>query len=164
MIDSMVKTVIENITIQDVLEAINKKYGNKTALRIKNEDGSFREISYVKLGRRVVSISSVLMNLGINKGDPVAIFSENRPEWAAAYFGIISCGGAVLPIDVKLTDNEVQFILNDSRARCVFVSGKYLATIDRLRNVLPYIENIIVLDKTSRKDIIQLNKLRPRRG
>lgn len=78
MIDSMVKNVLQNVTIKDALEAINKKYGNKTALRIKNEDGSFREISYVELGRRV------------------AIFSENRPEWTAACFGIISCGGIIL--------------------------------------------------------------------
>ena len=160
----MVKTVLSDITIRDILESINKKYGNKTALRIKNEDGSFREISYVKLGRRVVSISSVLINLGIDKGDRVAIFSENRPEWATAYFGIISCGGVVLPIDVKLTDNEVQFILNDSRAKCIFVSAKYLKTIDRLRIVLPHLKNIILLDKSPRTDIIQLNKLRPHRG
>ena len=76
MIDSMVKNVLQNVTIKDVLEAINKKYGNKTALRIKNEDGSFREISYVKLGRRVVSISSVLINLGIKKGDRVLIVDD----------------------------------------------------------------------------------------
>ena len=164
MIDSMVKTVLSDITIKDVLEAINKKYGNKTALRIKNEDGSFREISYVKLGWRVVSISSVLINLGIAKGDRVAIFSENRPEWAAAYFGIISAGGIILPIDTKLTDNEVQFILNDSQAKCIFVSGKYLEAIDRLRIVLPHLKDIILLDKSPRTDIIQMHKLRPHRG
>ena len=164
MIDSMVKTVLKNITIKDILEALNKKYGDKTALRIKNEDGSFRQISYAKLGRRVVSISSVLINLGIKKGEPVAIFSENRPEWVAAYFGIISCASIVLPIDIKLTDNEVQFILNDSQAKCVFVSGKYLSMIDRLRIVLPHIQNIIVFDACQRNDVIQLNKLRPHRG
>ena len=164
MIDLMVKTVLKNITINDILEAINRKYGNKPALSIKNEDGTFRQITYVKLGRRVVSISSVLINLGIKKGDRVAIFSENRPEWASAYFGIISSGGIILPIDVKLTGNEVQFILNDSQAKCIFLSGKYLETIDRLRNVLPHLENIILFDKSDRKDIIQLNKLRPHRG
>ncbi len=164
MIDSMVKTVLSNITIGDILETINKKYGNKTALRIKTDDGSFREISYVKLGRRVVSISSVLINLGINKGDRVAIFSENRPEWAAAYFGIISCGSIILPMDVKLADAEVKFILNDSQAKCIFVSGSHLETIDRLRPSLPYLKNIILLDKTDRTDLIQLHKLRPHRG
>jgi len=164
MIDSMVKTVLKNVTIGDILETINKKYGNKTALRIKNEDGSFREISYVKLGRRAVSLSSVLINLGIIKGDRVAILSENRPEWAAAYFGIMSCGGTILPIDVKLTDTEIKFILNDSQAKCIFLSGKYLDTIDRLRGELPHLQNIILLDKSPRSDIIQLNKLRPHRG
>ncbi len=164
MIDSMVKTVLRNVTIGDILETINKKYGNKTALRIKNDDGSFREISYVKLGRRVVSISSVLINLDIKKGDRVAILSENRPEWAAAYFGIMSCGGVILPVDVKLTDVEIRFILNDSQAKCIFLSGKYLDTIDRLKADLPHLKNIILLDKSPRTDIIQLTKLRPHRG
>jgi len=164
MIDAMVKNVLQNITINDILEAINKKFGNKTALRIKNEDGSFREISFVKLGRRVVSISSVLINLGIQKLDRVAIFSENRPEWAAAYFGIISSGGVILPIDVKLSDNEVSFILNDSQAKCIFVSSKYLGTITRLKASLPHLKNIILFDKSQRTDVIQLHKLRPHRG
>lgn len=164
MIDSMVKTVLKDITIRDILETINKKHGNKTALRIKNEDGSFREISYTKLGRRVVSISSVLINLGIEKGDRIAIFSENRPEWAAAYFGIISCGGVILPLDVKLTYAEVRFILNDSQAKCIFVSGGLIETIDHLRPDLKYLKNIILLDKSPRTDIIQLSKLRPHRG
>lgn len=164
MINSMVKTVLKNITIKDILETINKKHGNKTALRIKNEDGSFREISYTKLGRRVVSISSVLINLGIDKGDRIAIFSENRPEWAAAYFGIISCGGAILPLDVKLTSAEVRFILNDSQAKAIFVSDGLIEMIDRLRPDLKYLKNIILLDKSSRTDVIQLSKLRPHRG
>jgi len=164
MIDSMVQNVLQNATIKDILEAINKKYGNKTALRIKGEDGSFRQITFVKLGRRVVSISAVLINLGIQKGDRVAIFSENRPEWAAAYFGVISSGGTILPIDVKLSDPELQFILNDSQAKCVFVSEKYLPAIDRMRNVLPHLKHVILLDKSPRQDIIQLHKLRPHRG
>jgi long-chain acyl-CoA synthetase len=164
MINSMVKTVLENVTIADILETINRQYGNKTALRIKNEDGTFREVSYVKQGRRVVSISSVLINLGIMKGDRVAILSENRPEWAAAYFGILSCGGIILPIDIKLTDAEIKFILNDSQAKCIFVSGKYIDTLDRLKGCLAHLKNIILLDKSPRADVIQLNKLRPHRG
>jgi len=164
MIDSMVKNVLKSITIRDVLEAINKKFGHKTALRIKNNDGSFREVSFVKLGRRVVSLSSVLINLGIQKGDRIAILSENRPEWVEAYFGIITSGAIVLPVDVKLTEKEIQFILNDSRAKCIFTSSEYIGTLDNLKTVLPYIENIILLDKTDRKDLIQLTKLRPHRG
>lgn len=164
MIDSMVKTVLANITIKDVLEAINRRYGGKAALRIKEDGGKFREVSFVKLGRRVVSISSALINLGVSKGDRVAILSENRPEWVEAFFGIISCGGIVLPVDAKLTSNEIQFILNDSKARCVFVSAAHIGTIDGLRRVLPHLEKVIIFDKSDRADTISLNKLRPHRG
>jgi len=164
MIDSMVKTVLKNITIKDILEAINKKYGTRPALRISSSDGSFREISYLKLGRRVTSISSVLINFGIKKGDTVGILCENRPEWALAFFGVISCAGTVVPVDVNLTPKEIQFILNDSKVKCIFTSEKYLSVIDDLKSVLPHLERVILFGKTERKDVIPLGKLKPHRG
>lgn len=164
MINSMLKTVFQNITIKDVLEAINKKYGTKPALRIKIKEGHLKEISYVKLGRRVVSVSSALINLGIKKGDKIAILSENRPEWALAYFGIVSCAGIVVPIDAKLSNKEIQFIMNDSRVKCVFVSDKYLPAIDDLKSVLPYLENVILFDRSERKDVMLLKNLSRHRG
>jgi len=159
MINKMVKTVLENTTIMDVLEAINKKYGNATALRIKKKDGTLKEISFTKLGRRTVTISSALINLGVKKNDKIAILSENRPEWVLAFFGIISCAGIIVPIDIKLSENEIQFILNHSRAKCIFVSQKYINIIDRLRPVLPYLETLILLDSSSRGDVILLKKM-----
>lgn len=164
MIDSMVKTVLQDITVKDILEAINKKYGTRPALRIKTKEGPLKEISYVKLGRRVTSVSSALINLGIKKSDKVAILSENRPEWALAYFGIISCAGIVVPIDVKLSNKEIQFIMNDSRVKCVFVSRKYLHVIDDLKSVLPYLEKVILLDRSDRKDVMLLKNLSRHRG
>jgi long-chain acyl-CoA synthetase len=164
MIESMARTVLQNITIRDILEAINKQYGNKTALRMKKEDGTYRRISYAKLGRRVVGISSVLINLGVKKSDRVAIFSENRPEWAAAYFGIISAGGVVVPLDAKLTDNEVRFILHDSQAKCVFTSESRIDTMDRVKPFLPHLEKIILLDRSQRRDVMHLGQLKPHRG
>ncbi|NQT22914.1 MAG: AMP-binding protein [Candidatus Omnitrophica bacterium] len=159
MINKMVKTVLENLTIMNVLEAINKKYGNATALRVKKKDGSLKEISFTKLGRRTVTISSALINLGINKNDRVGILSENRPEWVLAFFGIISCAGAVVPLDTKLSESEIQFILNDSQTKCVFVSEKYLPVIDSLKAVLPHLEHVILLDGSKRRDLILLKKL-----
>jgi len=164
MINSMVKTVLQNLTIRDILEAINKKYGQRPALRVKTKDGRLKDISYVKLGRRVVTVSSALMELGVKKADKVAILSENRPEWALAYFGIISCAGIVVPIDVKLSTKEIQFIMNDSRVKCVFVSAKYIPVIDELKTVLPNLEHIILLDRAGRGDVMLLKNLSRHRG
>ena len=164
-IHGMTKAVLRNITIHDVLEVINKKYGDVTALQIKEKDGSYRKISYVNLGRRAVDVSSTLLKLGLEKGDRVAIFSESRPEWAIAAFGIISCGGIIVPIDIKLSEKEVQFILNDSQAKYIFVSEKYIGVIDNLRATLPYIKNIIFLDESeARGDVILLKNLKMKEG
>jgi long-chain acyl-CoA synthetase len=163
-IHKMAKTVLRNITIHDVLETINKDYGDITALQIKNADGSWRKLSYVQLGRRAVDVSSTLIKLGIQKNDRVAIYSESRPEWPVALFGIISCAGILVPIDVKLSEKEVQFILNDSQAKFIFVSSHYLPVIDSLASVLPHIKQIILFDDSPRKDITLLNSLKMEEG
>ena len=147
MIKKMVKAVLKNITIIDILEAINKKYGDAIALRINMKDDSFRQISYIELGRRTADVSASLMRLGVEKGDRIAILSESRPEWAIAFFGIVSCGGITVPMDIKLSDAEIEFILNDSGAKCIFVSQKLLEAILRIKPKLSFLQNIICLDE-----------------
>ncbi|MGE5279275.1 MAG: AMP-dependent synthetase/ligase [Deltaproteobacteria bacterium] len=145
-IRQMAHGILETLTIQDVLEAINKHYGEATALQIEEKDGSFRKLSYVGLGRKAVDISSALIKFGLQKGDRVAVFSESRPEWAAVFFAVVSCGGIVVPLDVKLSPAEIAFILNDSGARFVFVSAKLADIMAGCRGSCPSVEKVIGLD------------------
>lgn len=153
----------ENLTIQEILESINKRWFSKTALQIKTKDG-FRSVSYVPLGERTVDISSTLIKLGLHKGDRAAILSESRPEWGMAFFGIISCGGIVVPMDVKLSEKEIEFILNDSGAKFIFISEKHLPAIDNLKPKLPALEKVFLLDDADRSDLIKIKDLRIRKG
>ncbi|MDD5584833.1 MAG: AMP-binding protein [Candidatus Omnitrophica bacterium] len=152
------------ITITDILEKINKQYGEIPALQVKLKDGSFKALSYVNLGRRAVDLSSKLIQLGIVKNDRVAILSQSRPEWSIALFGIISCAGITVPLDVKLSEKEIQFILNDSQAKCVIVSAQYLGVIDALKSSLPELKHIILMDDSDRKDLILLKDLKMKEG
>ncbi|MBM3254263.1 MAG: acyl--CoA ligase, partial [Candidatus Omnitrophica bacterium] len=151
---------LKTVTIIDILEAINKNYGDITAVQIKEKDGTLRKISYVDLGRRTVDISSNLIKWGIAKDDRIAIYSENRPEWSVAFFGIICTAAIVVPIDVKLSEAEVQFILSNSQAKCIFVSEKYLCVIDKIRQSLPELKYIITIDDSKREGIINLKDLK----
>ena len=154
------KISLDTITITDIMEAINKNYGDITALQIKDQDGSFRKISYVELGRRTVDVSSNLIKLGIVKDDKIAIYSENRPEWSVAFFGIVCASATVVPVDVKLSEAEVQFILSNSQAKCIFVSKKHLEVIDKIRQSLPELKHIIAIDDNERQDMIKLKDLK----
>ncbi|MDI6736645.1 MAG: long-chain fatty acid--CoA ligase [bacterium] len=151
---------LDNIgDIIEFLEEGNKRYGDKTALQIK--DGKeYRKISYVELGNRAIDVSSTLIKFGIQKGDRVAIISENRPEWAVAFFGIISCGGIVVPLDVRLKEKELTYILNDCGAEYVFVSSDF---VDVIKNIQANVKKIISLDEGD-EDVLSLKELKYTEG
>ena len=151
----MGKINLSNISIIELLVTINRRYSSNVALQIKEGD-TFRALTYTRLGMRTAGASYHLMRLGVEKGDRVVIFSESRPEWAIAFFGIISCSGIVVPMDAKLSDAEIEFILNDSGAKCIFVSKKLLEAILRIRPKLQFLQNIICLDDISDEEVLLL--------
>lgn len=61
--------------------------------------------------------------IDIIPGDRVVIFSENKPEWAYALFGIWRRGGIAVPIDHMASEDEVAFIIQDARPTYAFVSS-----------------------------------------
>lgn len=67
-------------------------------------------------------IGQSLREIGFAQGDRIAILSENRPEWGVALFSIFSCGAAAVPIDSKLTTDEIMYILRHSGSRGIFCS------------------------------------------
>lgn len=143
--------------IIEFLEKINKKYGSQIALQIKDGKG-YRRVSYLELGNRTIDVSSTLIKLGVQKGDRVAIISENRPEWVIAFFGIISCGAIGVPLDNKLKEKELTYILNDSEVEYIFASQKFVKVI---KNLPAHIKKIILLDEEEvDDDFLSIGKLK----
>lgn len=146
---------LKDITIIRLLIAINRRFSDVPALQI-TEGDKLKSISYIELGYRTADTAYNLKKLGIERGDRVAIFSESRPEWSIAFFGTISCAGIVVPMDIKLSDAEIEFILNDSESKCIFVSKKLLDTILKLKPKLKSLQNIICLDEVSNEVVLLL--------
>ena len=72
---------------------------------------------------RIKSIARGLMSLGVRSGDRVAIISENRPEWSLTDIAILSLGAVNVPIYTTQATEQIRFILENSGARVLFVSG-----------------------------------------
>ncbi|MFH1548337.1 MAG: AMP-binding protein, partial [Candidatus Omnitrophota bacterium] len=155
----MPKVSLKDITIIELLIAINRRFSDIPALQIK-EGINFKSISYIDLGYRTADTAYNLKMLGVEKGDRVAVFSESRPEWSIAFFGIISCAGIVVPMDIKLSNSEIEFILNDSEAKSIFVSQKLLETILKIKPKLSYLQNIICLDDVSYEEVLLLKNFK----
>jgi long-chain acyl-CoA synthetase len=92
-------------------------------------DRSWKTVTYGEFAGYVRGIASYLVRSGIKAGDRIAIISENRVEWCAAYLGILMSGGAAVPIDAQLGAAEIANLLADSSAALVFHSAGTEANI-----------------------------------
>lgn len=90
------------------------RFYDKTAFIYKGKN-----ISYKELIEKAEFYSAAI---DIMPGDRVVIFSENKPEWAYALFGIWRRGGIAVPIDHMASEDEVAFIIQDARPTYAFVS------------------------------------------
>lgn len=149
----MPQVSLKNVTIIELLVTINKRYSKIPALQIK-DGGQFRKISYIDLGYRTADIAYNLKQLKVEKTDRFAILSESRPEWGLAFFSIVNVGAITVPMDIKLSDAEVEFILNDSESKGIFVSKKMLEVILRVKEKLKFLQHIICLDDYSHEGVL----------
>src|SRR6266545_5361914 len=89
---------------------------------------SGRTITYEQLPGLIARVAAGLAQRGLRKGDRLAIFSPNLPEYAIAFHAVASLGGVVTTANPLYTARELANQLNDSRARFLLTVPPFLAT------------------------------------
>ena len=111
-------------TLAELFLAAVEKHGNSVAYRYFPNEGSDQEdVTFEEVYIRVRAATAGLQELGLTRGDKVAILSENRLEWAITDFACLCSGVLNVPIYSTLTAPQVAYILEDSQAKMVFVSN-----------------------------------------
>ncbi len=123
--------------------------GDKPFLWAKR-DGEWRSTSWSDAARQVAALAESLKRIGLQRGDRVALVSENRPEWLIADLGIMAAGCVTVPTYTTNTVRDHAHVLGNSGARAVIVSGQKLA-----RNLVP-----AVLTSTDCHHIIGMEDIR----
>ena len=104
-------------------------------------------ISYAELGRAIHEIAGGLAELGIERGDHVAILAGTRPEWTLADLGALSAGATVVPIYQTNSPEECEYILAHAGVRAVFCEdAAQVAKVEQVRERCPELEHVIVFD------------------
>lgn len=127
------------------LENRTEALENKIALGMKSALG-WSELTFRGVGVLSRRLANYLMKNGVDKGDKIAILSESMPEWGAALFASMVSGAISVPLDIKLTEYELNSILNDCQPKFLLVSNAFLETGLRLKKVIKSIEQVIILD------------------
>lgn len=113
------------MTIPQKFKEIAERFSNRPALKFKYH-GAYISITFSELQRRVQILTRGLQELGVQKGDRLAILSENRSEWVRADLAILTLGAITVPIHTTLSAKIIAHILNDSGVKILFVSSQDL--------------------------------------
>ncbi|HYP85827.1 long-chain-fatty-acid--CoA ligase [Variovorax sp.] len=103
------------------LEASARRFPAKTAIQFFGG-----ATSYGALLRDVEHLAGWLQAQGVRRGDRVAVFSQNCPQFIAAYFAILRADAVFVPVNAMLLQDELRHILADSGARVAFVAQELL--------------------------------------
>jgi long-chain acyl-CoA synthetase len=107
-------------------------------------NGVYQPISSRLLAERVRHAALGLAELGVKAGDRVAIFSENRPEWAIADYACVTSAITDVPLYPNLPPEQAAYIIRDSGAVAIFVSDEeHAVKIAAVRSECPSLGHVI---------------------
>ncbi|MFS0775744.1 long-chain-fatty-acid--CoA ligase [Neobacillus sp. 3P2-tot-E-2] len=100
--------------VQQYLVDAAKSFPEKTAIHFMG-----KEMTYKELYDEALSFASYLQQIGISKGDRVAIMLANTPQSVISYFGILIAGGIVVQTNPLYTERELEYQMKDSGAKAI---------------------------------------------
>ncbi|GGD65764.1 AMP-binding protein [Erythrobacter arachoides] len=125
-------------SLRAVIET-SRAHGNATCVFYEDE-----RVSYDAVFRATAALAHHLRDLGIGKGDRVALALRNLPEWPVAFFAITALGAICVPLNAWWTADELAFALADSGSRALICDGERWARVVGVRGALPDLEACIV--------------------
>ena len=155
---SSAKALDEARNLLDLL-LVRAREPNRPGAKFK-QGGRWQDATWGQMLDRVRAIAAGLAELGIGRGDRVAIFTPTRYEWVLANLATFGVGAITVPIYASNTPQEVEHILRDSGARAVFVdrdqpegrsAGRW-TRIKEVRQNLPALEHDIGFDLSAPDD------------
>lgn len=154
-------------TLQDIVESLETR-GSKSALLWK-EKGELKSQSFRELYNQIQNYSKAFLELGLEKGDKVALFAENVPEWISLNLGIVNAGLIDAPRGKEAPAEELDYILDHSEAKVLIVEDKTVLdkiNLEKHKNTILYsigeingVKNISELEQLGKESTKELPKV-----
>ena len=124
----------------DLLDHYVEKYPNQQEALAGKKNGQWVKYSSTSYKEHADWLSYALIELGIEKGDKVAMILTNRPEWNMLDMAISQVGAITVPIYPTSSEDDYHYILSDCDAKLVIIDG--LSVMNKVNNILPYAPNV----------------------
>ncbi|MFA5104678.1 MAG: AMP-binding protein [Candidatus Margulisiibacteriota bacterium] len=134
------------LVVPEMLKMDEKKFSPHPALKIRQENDSYKVFTYKEFVEALTRVSAFLAGRGVRKNDKVVLLCENRPEWPIVYFGIANIGAVTVPLDPKLEPEEIRNLVVNSDSTMLFSSSTLMEKVDAIRNEIGNIKDIVNID------------------
>ena len=141
-----------SLTLDCILEHANRMFPHKK-IKTKLPDGSLHEYRYADLYRRVKCLGSLLESLGVAPGDRVATFAWNSFEHLEFYFGIPGAGAVCHTLNIRLSHEQLVYIINHAEDKVIFVDGTLLPLIEPIAAQLNSVKHFVLYNISKDRDI-----------
>ena len=137
-----------------VLALNSRRHPDKEALIYEGN-----RFSYSQFNAGANRLAHVLMGLGVQKGDKVALMMQNTDRYCFAFFAIMKAGGVAVPMNYRLAPPEARYVLEHSDSKVLIFDPEYLPLVREIRGSLPGISHYIqAWDKVDEANVIEWDR------
>src|SRR5450756_2221914 len=122
------------------LERAADVFAGKTAISYGD-----RRVSFGEFGAQATRLARALQASDIQRGDRVAYMCPNIPEMLVANFGVPLAGAVMVPINTRLSADEVRYICDHSGAKLLVVDTEYLQVLAPVLDVLKTVQEVVAV-------------------
>lgn len=127
------------LNIGGFLDRSKDIYPDKTSVIYERQRISFRE-----LNTQSNRIGNALVSWGVRKGDRIGLLFHNSPEFVEIFLGAVKIGAICVPLNFRLVGRELDYIINNSGIRVLFLGEEYMEKISGIRKTLKNVEYYVV--------------------
>jgi long-chain acyl-CoA synthetase len=130
------------------IEGIESSWPDNTAILFRSgKQREFTRWSFTKYAGECRRIARGLLAAGLRRGDRVALWAENRPEWMAVWMGTVIAGLVIVPVDYLVSEEECANIINITRAGAFFYSPRKQEFADSVSAKFDFVKIRVCLNR-----------------
>jgi fatty-acyl-CoA synthase len=137
------------LTIQSIIDYGMRVFPHKEIIS-KMPDGSWHRYTNAEMYGRTKRLASALINkLGIEPGDRVATFAWNHYQHVELYFAIPGAGAVCHPLNIRLSPEQTEFIVNHAEDKVVFLDASLIKLFEPFASGLKTVKHIVLMNSSA---------------
>jgi long-chain acyl-CoA synthetase len=133
------------LQVEAFLELSAQQSPHKTALVCGDQ-----RLSYQEIEEQCNRLAHALSDVGVQRGDRIAVYLENSVEAVVAIFAILKAGAVLMPVNPTTKTEKLTYVLNNSRARGLITHYQKRATVEPCLGETPHMETVVFVGKDVR--------------